>query len=162
MTLATFKVHTMIVDNEWANGGPNYAVIKIDEELARKIVRWSDLVKQEDAYMFTEFNYLPEWYTGDPDDEDRPEEDNITVEAVTMHVKAEGVYWEGYVKHTSDRFESDDIPLTTIKELLQVKGTPLEDLPLLINTIKTQEAKALLKNLLTHTHTHTLTGGGDL
>jgi hypothetical protein len=150
MTLATFTVHTTIIDNEWANGGPYYAVIEIDEEIARKIVRWSDLVKQEDAYELTEFSYLPDWYTGDPDDEDRPEEGDVTGEAVTMHVKAEGVYWEGYVKHTSDRFESDDIPLTTIKELLQVKGTPLEDLPLLINTINTEEAKTLLKNLLTN------------
>ena len=147
MILTTLKVNVSM-NNEWAEG-VSLATIKIDDMLAKRIIHLSEVVKKEKIVEVAEYDYTPDYYEAceyDNLDEMEP----ARTECEMLHVRDDEYYWAGYSKHGDVyALETRMQPIATLKELLKVAQTLTEDLPLLINELETDEAKALLKSRLT-------------
>jgi len=113
----------MILDvsiyNEYATG-PEVAVVQIDDELAARIVKLAEAVRQLGVYKLSMFDYTPDYFVRDHESEDEnayeePEDPyDCRVECVTLNVTDSDFFWSGILKHTDIRFETDSVPLTDL------------------------------------------------
>ena len=113
----------MILDvsiyNEYATG-PEVAVVQIDDELAARIVKLAEAVRQLGVYKLSMFDYTPDYFVRDHESEDEnaykePEDPcECRVECVTLNVTDSDFFWSGILKHSDIRFETDSVPLTDL------------------------------------------------
>ena len=113
------KILDVSIYNEYATG-PEVAVIQIGNELATRILRLAEAVKQLGVYKVSLFDYTPEYFVRDHESEDEnayKEPDDpceCRVECVTLNVTDSDFFWSGILKHTDIRFETDSVPLTDL------------------------------------------------
>ena len=107
--------------------GPDRLRVEIDIPLAQRIIRLSELVKENHLYKVCEFSYLPEILVADYDDAGRciyrpPQTDDelekCSVECVMLTVKEGSFFWKGLIKHTDTNWNHESIPLSELDELL--------------------------------------------
>lgn len=107
--------------NEYATG-PEVAVVQIGDELAARIFKLAEAVKELGVYKVSLFDYTPDYYVRDHESEEEDaykEPDDpyeCRVECVTLNVTDSDFFWSGILKHTNIRFETDSVPL---KDLTQ-------------------------------------------
>lgn len=106
--------------------GPEVAVVEIDDHLKSRILQLASAVKILNVYSVREFNGYPTFLmrAHDQETENGPivlrepeggfEEMACRTECVTLNVTDSGFYWNGYVKHTDIRFETQTVPLSDL------------------------------------------------
>jgi len=105
--------------NEYATG-PEVAVVQIGDELAARIFKLAEAVRQLGVYKVSLFDYTPDYFVRDHESDDEgaykePEDPyECHVECVTLNVTDSDFFWSGILKHTDIRFETDSIPLTDL------------------------------------------------
>ena len=137
---------------EFYDEGPDWAVVEISSELATRIIHLQHIVIQFDLSEVVDDRSWPQYYnTGGAqnlvDDEGKPREE-VNTECDRLCVRQSAYYWKCYEKHGEVPFETQFQQIETLKELLRIAKTSLENLPLLINDVSSDKAKALLKQRL--------------
>lgn len=136
-----------IVNNDMADGGPDYMVIEITEEKIQRYEHLTALAQKVGVDEMQEYGG-GDFFEGEPEEHDENCE-AMRTEIDREHITQRGyIFWSAFEKHSNIQYEANGMYLEDLKELFQVSESKLEDLPLLINTLKTDGAKALLKKRL--------------
>lgn len=129
--------------DEYFDGSPEKIIIEMTRPLARRILQLAAAVKKVKAYKICEFDYTPQFFNIG-DDEELVEAEEFRTDGETLDVDDNAFYWSGSVKNTGINWETELISLDIPRELETVWKTPKSRLPLLVGTLKTQEARELL------------------
>lgn len=140
------------VYDEYIDTRPERAEITITPKLIERVLELSDAVKNVKAFQIQEIDYSPDWlcekYEKDDDGTGDPEyvewEDG-SMDTVMLNVSDDDFRWKGWIKHTNILVETESIFISNMLELKKVYDTPKEDLPLLLNNLKYEEAKKVLE-----------------
>ena len=123
--MKTFTVKVNVYD-EYFDEGPTYAIVEVDEALAKQIIKMQAAVKDCNAYCMVDFDSHVEFKEQkDPAEDD----ENVTVipelvdwdgrtECETLHVTDSRFFWNAGIKHTSINMETEAIAIDELKELL--------------------------------------------
>lgn len=119
---STKKLIIPISDNsEFFSEAADYAVIDLNAEKIDRIRKLSAVVRDLEVYRISEFNYDCDFTVADYEAD--PENGKVTMkefegrmECNTLNVTDNNFFWSGYYKHTSVRWESASVPLTTLDE----------------------------------------------
>ncbi|TRZ51290.1 MAG: hypothetical protein D4S01_05095 [Dehalococcoidia bacterium] len=147
MTALKQNLTTRITNNEWSDNGLDFCTVELDAKRIKRILHLSKLVEKEKMYSISEFDYTLDFYYGDMEDEEDTWKD-VRASNVLIQITKEKIYWEGNIKHSSDMFETDVINIEELKERLKVADAKMVELPLLLNSLKTESAKEALKDRL--------------
>lgn len=141
----TLDVH---VHDEYFDG-PEKAIVEIDRKYVAHILELSKVVKNLKVYCIEEFDYSPEYFDVDYDNEEKliPNED-FRAEAVLLHITETNFYWGGLVKHTNIHWETGSAPIKLLQEAMRVWKTPKKNLPTLIGSLKHPEVALELERRL--------------
>ncbi len=142
----------MIVDvlsnNEYEEH-PTQARITFNEQSLNRIFQLHEALVSVEAYSITISFGVDEWLIEDYNDED--EAVYVTwderYENTKIIVLNDSVVIMSYKKNGSS-FETEFIMLSELQEIYKVLKSPVEDLPLFIETLKSEEAKAILQERL--------------
>ncbi len=118
----TKKLIIPVSDNsEFFSEAADYAVIDLNAEKIDRIRKLSAVVKELEVYRISEFDYDSDFTVSDY--EAGPENGKVAMkefegrmECNTLNVTDNDFFWSGYYKHTSVRWESASVPLTTLDE----------------------------------------------
>ena len=119
---STKKLIIPISDNsEFFSEAADYAVIELSAESIDRIRKLSAVVRDLEVYRISEFNYDCDFMVADYEAD--PENGKVAMngfegrmECNTLNVTDNNFFWSGYYKHTSVRWESVSVPLTTLDE----------------------------------------------
>jgi len=116
----------------------NHIKVEITPQFARRLKLLRDMVKKVKA------TYIEEWDTPDFFNADG-EESEAHIEISTVKVSDTDFHWEGIIKHTDCRWETDYGNFDEVNEVLKVARTPRKNLPLLIGKLVYEDALKLLE-----------------
>lgn len=139
---------TILVDiyvfSEWIDDTPEKVSLTFDKVLVERILKLSRAVKSLEVDSITLYDYTPEFL------DENGEQVHFASDCNTLHIRDEDIYWGGYVKHTepSVGWETDVIPISTLREVSRVWRTSKSRLPLLMGTLKTEQAQEILNERL--------------
>lgn len=115
------KLIIPISDNSDFFEAADYAVIGLNAKKIDRIRMLSAVVRDLEVYRISEFNHDCEFMVADYDAD--PENGKVAMkefvgrtECNTLNVTNNDFFWSGYYKHTSVRWESASVPLTTLDE----------------------------------------------
>lgn len=108
-------------DSEFFSEAADYAVIDLNAERIDRIRKLSAVVRELEVYRISEFDYDSGFtvtdYEADPENvKVAIKEFEGRMECNTLNVTDNNFFWSGYYKHTSVRWESASVPLTTLDE----------------------------------------------
>ena len=120
--MKTFTVEANVYD-EYYDDGPTHAVIEVNSELAKQIIKMQEAVKSCDAYCIQEFDSAPDFMVKEnPEDEaDHPaliDWEDGSIDCCLLHVTQTGFFWSANIKHSDINIETENIPIEELKELL--------------------------------------------
>lgn len=118
----TKKLIIPVSDNsEFFSEAADYAVIDLNAERIDRIRKLSAVVRELEVYRISEFDYDSGFTVTDYEAD--PENGKVAIkefegrmECNTLNVTDNNFFWSGYYKHTSVRWESASVPLTTLDE----------------------------------------------
>lgn len=118
----TKKLIIPVSDNsEFFSEAADYAVIDLNAERIDRIRKLSAVVRELEVYRISEFDYDSGFTVTDYETD--PENGKVAIkefegrmECNTLNVTDNNFFWSGYYKHTSVRWESASVPLTTLDE----------------------------------------------
>lgn len=99
--------------DEWFDGDASHAEFELTQEKLYRIMRFAQIVKEQEIYCLQEFDYSLSFLVEVDEDELQPFEGRM--ECCSLHVCSDRFYWSGYYKHTNIRWETDEL---TIKDML--------------------------------------------
>ena len=130
--------------DEYFDDAPTHARIEIDEQLLKRIKLFQKVVKKLKANTVTEYGYRPDFLIEiDEGVFKNYSETDYRIEGCILHVGDISFWWSAYIKQTSIRIHTGDIYIDELEECLKVAQYKQEELPLLIGTLKTEEAQKL-------------------
>ncbi len=104
------------------NDYPVCALVNIDETAMSRIRLFAAFVKNNKLYRVEEFNYSPEWYNVDVDENaalsDLPDEDVASVDCVCLNVSADDFWWTAMLKNSNIEVETEKVPVAPQKDRL--------------------------------------------
>jgi hypothetical protein len=98
----TIKVYC---DDEFASDVPTRVIVEITAGLRKRILHMADVVKRENLYSATEFEYTPMWKDG------RKE---TSMDCVELVVTADDFRWTAYLKHTNIFCHTENVRIETL------------------------------------------------
>lgn len=148
-TTPTMTVEVSVYD-EYYDEGPTHIRIPITEELINRVKKFSMLVAENDAYCMQKFDYSPSYIILDEDGNiDEEGTEKVRIECSTLNVTSHDTFhYKAIIKHTDIEVESQSIEVKEIEELLRVARTPLEELPVLMNSSENEDVISLIKERL--------------
>lgn len=94
-------------DDEWAVP-PQTAIFTIDEETAKAIINFSQLVKDNGLHKVEKFEYLATYFNEDPEYADDKDADNeVRTDCDCLNVSSDEFWFSAYAKHTSIGYVTD-------------------------------------------------------
>ncbi|MBD3388726.1 MAG: hypothetical protein GF414_07480 [Candidatus Altiarchaeales archaeon] len=146
------KLTVTVRNPEYCENGADYARIEATEELVARAEKLSTIIKENDLSTVTEWDNV-EMLCGDwdvePSDPEHYKEFTHSVECEEMVCTGDCIYWEGFYKHTDQRWETDSLNIEALRELVTIETAPLEELPPLLGTeLKSEWAEDLFKKRL--------------
>lgn len=137
----TLEVH---IENEWIEV-PTHLKMDIDEQMFHRIVELSELVRKHNLVHVASSSY-PEFFEIDYDSE---KEGSLkkwegSTECMKLVVSNDSFQWRGYIRNTNVMLSSDNYYI----ENLLVKMVPIDELPVLMESLTFDPAKDLLKKRL--------------
>lgn len=105
------KTFTLDVYGGGFNGLPFQSVrVDLDDSAILRIRHLRSAVKALDAEAIEEFDHRVEPVSEDEDGVITVD-DGVRLECVCLNVTRDGAFWNGYVKHTDDQFETSTVGL---------------------------------------------------
>lgn len=146
----TYHIKEVYVHDEYVDDRPTSANVYIDLKFINRILLLQKTVKKLKVYKISEFScflWEPDWLI-EEEDENKwiPWDGNI--DAITLNVSDDDLHWSGFIKHTGIMVETAAIPISDLLEIKKVFTCPKENLPLLVNNLKTEAAKSALEQRL--------------
>lgn len=148
--------------NEFFDEYPQTAMIEFTKKYTQRILFLMDKVKELGVFKISEWDSL-EWLDNDPlEDNEEPKEWNGRSEIDMINIYDSIVSWSAYVKNTNIELSCTSIfkeqlkemikyvdkdvfiHVDNLKEVIRVYNTPERDLPLLMGSLKSEDAKRVL------------------
>lgn len=107
------KIRTEV--NSTADYGADIAEFELTQEKLYRIMRFAQIVKEQDVYCLQEFDYSLSFFSWADYDEEELAPFDGRMECCSLHICSDRFYWTGYYKHSDVRWETDAI---TIKDAL--------------------------------------------
>lgn len=102
-------------DNPNSDGGPKWLQVNIDSKRLKKLKEYAEIVKSTGVYAVVDWDNSTKWFN----DDDLQNE--VRMDAKTVHVYLHGFQYEAYVKNM-------DVVCTTVEILFQdVEGKDLDE-----------------------------------
>jgi len=128
------------IQDEYDDGdGLSYCEVEITPSLARRIKLFVNTLKKIRATYIEEFS--------DPDGYFKEDgtECEVRIDCAMLRVSEDDFEWKGFFKHSNTTWSTDLIQMQVVDEVLKVARTPKNHLPLLLESLETEDAKALLE-----------------
>jgi len=119
---------------------PDHALIEMDDEFIARIFELQNALQSVKATYIKEFDYRPDYRN-----EDGTECMDFNADCVMLTVSSDDFYWTGYIKHTSDRWETDTLSTQLLKEAMEAPVSKLAKLVVDENQVTKKIAQARLK-----------------
>lgn len=108
------------------DNAPSVAVFQVDEQLARDVVKFAKMVKENGLYKVERFDYRAEFLQFDPEadpiDAEEAGEENLVCTDCDCLVVTEGeFFFEAYVRHTSVYVSCEAQPISELAEHFGLK-----------------------------------------
>jgi len=117
MTLKAKFIRGVSCMDEYCDNRPDKVTIEIDERRARRILRYSRLVKRLGVYQITEFDYTPHFR------ETGVRKPDWSVDCVILEVSNDHFHWLALIKHSSIELLTQAITIKSLlKKFPQLKG----------------------------------------
>ena len=87
---------------------PGLCVVEVDHLLLDEIHKLQKAVTDAGAYSISTWDYAPRWHAWNTDDEDEPGE-VVRVDAPTMHVSSDEVWWTAFLGHCDVKLETENV-----------------------------------------------------
>lgn len=130
------------VYSDFRDDDADHISFELTPKFARRLKLLRDTVKKVKAAYIEEWD-CPEILNTDD------EESDLRSECCTLKVSDTDFHWEGIIKHTETiHWESDCCNFDGVDEVLKVANCPRKGLPLLIGSLKCDDAKILLEKRL--------------
>jgi hypothetical protein len=113
--------------------------VEITPSLARRIKLFVNTLKRIRATHIEEFN--------DPDGYFKEDgtECEVRIDCAMLRVSEDDFEWKGFFKHSNTTWSTDLVRMKVVDEVLKVTCTPKNRLPLLLESLETEDAQALLE-----------------
>jgi len=130
------------VNSEWDDTGLSDVLIALSRNDVTRIIKLAKAAKKLKVLAIHDWDE-PFQYLG-------PEEEEIEFrsEISEIVVMEDCFYYEGIVKHTESHWDTERTPITLLEEVMSVWNTPDSELPLLVGTLKTEQAQQVLEERL--------------
>ena len=129
--------------DEYYDEYPLYARIIFTKEQTKRIIELHKALTSVKAAKICDYDSPDEWLA---DDQDVPW--NGRVDCGMVMVWDSHVRWHDYIKNTSIRIETYEVPMWEILEINRVLTTPPKKLPLMIGNLASEEAKIIFEQRL--------------
>jgi len=110
------------ITNEW-QCTPTHLRVDLTEQMIAWIRKMMWVVKRNKIVYIADYECSPEYFNED-DGELTPCEESL--ECVMIVICKDEFYWEGLIKNTDVRFESDTIPIAMVDDLIKFSQDPEE------------------------------------
>lgn len=124
--------------SEFRDDDLSHIKVEITPQFARRLKLLRDTVKKVGAAYIEEWD-APDFFNA------QDEESEARIECSTLKVSDTDFHWEGMIKHTECRWETDFGNFDEVNEVLKVARTPRKNLPLLIGKLVYEDALKLLE-----------------
>jgi hypothetical protein len=124
--------------SEYRDDDADHISFELNPQFARRLKLLRDTIKKVKAAYIEEWDYPDILNTND-------EESDLRSECSTLKVSDTDFHWEGIIKHSECRWESDCCNFDGVDEVLKVANCRRKNLPLLIGSLKCNDAKILLE-----------------
>lgn len=133
----------MMCNDDYFDEYPPHAEIIFYPELIERIIELNKTVTKVKAYKITDWDETPDFLS----DENGKEWEGRS-ECKMLNVCENSISWGAYIKNTNITIETYEISMSEILEINKVLKVPEKELPLLINDLKSKEAKRILEERL--------------
>jgi hypothetical protein len=101
----------------------DFLEVTLDEDDLRQIRRRQRIVRGEEAYGLSSFDWGPAWFKGDnpdevaPEDAESAEREPRAVDCPMRVVCSDRILFEAYIKHTNIRIESESFKIKDLEDM---------------------------------------------
>lgn len=155
-------------DDEFFDEYPKTAIVEFTRDSIQRLFKLMDTAKELDVAKICDYDN-PEWLGNNPiEDNEEPQEWDGRSDCDMAHVWPDCVSWYAYIKNTDIHFGTYDslyrdnlkkilkylldtdfvIHIENLNEIIKVYETPLKELPVLLGSLESEQAKYALSKRL--------------